>query len=256
MALPRLPDFIVTGAMKAGTSSLHAYLRQHPQLFMSARKETDHFLRDRTRNEWDRYNSRFADASAGVLAGESSPNYTKAHLFPGTAERIRASIPHVGLIYLARDPADRILSHWQHNVRKGRTGKPLEAAVKDGSNYLMTTRYAWQLGHYLRLFSADQLLVIATEDLDQAPRIALSRIFRFLGIDDMPVDTSSRQNTSAEENAGHEIPTGGGVEVRDGKIRVTEQARRRILDMLADDLEDLRPLVGDEVVDRWYRERP
>lgn len=116
-----LPTFIVIGAMKCGTTSLYYALDAHPEIEMSDRKETDFFIRARNyRRGTDWYEDRFP--ASGQARGECSPNYTKAHLFPRVARRMHDLVPDVHLVYMVRDPIDRIVSHYVGNRAVGATG--------------------------------------------------------------------------------------------------------------------------------------
>jgi hypothetical protein len=251
-AHPGRPDFIVIGAMKSGTSSLHSYLAQHPHVVTSEPKETDFFVKDRSEAKAERYASLFRDAPSDAAAGESSPNYTKAHLFPGIPQRIHAACPDVHLIYLVRDPVDRVVSHYQHELHRGREKRPFLEALETKDKYLATSRYAWQLDHYLEVFPPQQLLVVTTSGLAQRPQAVLGDIFRFLGVDpDVPIDTSERRNTAARKNRDRDLPEHGLEEV-DGRLRADAATRQRLVDLLGDDIERMRPWVGDEA-DRWQQ---
>ena len=108
-----LPTFITIGAMKCGTHSLHQYLDLHPEIAMSQRKELNFFLTEAKFAqglEW--YSAQIA--GNGTARGESSPNYSKCHMFPGVAERMHATLPDIKLIYLVRDPVERAVSHYVH----------------------------------------------------------------------------------------------------------------------------------------------
>jgi hypothetical protein len=242
------PNFLVIGAMKAGTSSLHRYLGQHPALFTTSRKEPDFFIADRTADEQRRYTALFEPAPCGSLVGESSPNYTKLHLFPGTPRRIRAFVPDVRLIYLLRDPIQRMLSHYHHSRRRGRETRSFAKAVRESENLIMTSRYCWQLTHYLSEFPRRQVLVITTEDLDVAPVPTLSRVFRFLGVDDeVTVDVSERRNAAPED--GGLAPDPGLHQTVNG-LQPIPNLQRELWEQLRDDVEQLRRLVEDDVGSR------
>ena len=114
-----LPTFLIIGAMKGGTTSLHRYLRQHPEVFMPARKELNFFLDEYTgppidppeERNWSRgiawYKHQFADVARERAVGEASANYSRYPTYPGVAESIAAVVPNVRLVYLVRNPIDR-----------------------------------------------------------------------------------------------------------------------------------------------------
>ena len=114
----RLPTWITIGAMKSATTSLHRYLAEHPDIAVSEPKELDFFIEPRYgKLGLDWYRRQFG--SAAIAAGESSVNYTKCHKYPGVAARMHRHLPDVRLIYMVRDPFDRIESHWVHAVGEG-----------------------------------------------------------------------------------------------------------------------------------------
>src|SRR5688500_2790920 len=120
------PNLFIIGAMKAGTSSLHEYLHQHPQIFMSRFKEPQYFAPHRTQyGMWgqgqplpepgiDWYLRLFANAGDVEYAGESSVSYTARHWVTGCHERIWEFNAHARIIYLMRDPVERAISHYWH----------------------------------------------------------------------------------------------------------------------------------------------
>src|SRR5947208_8199938 len=105
-----LPNLLIIGAQKCGTTSLHAYLDRHSDVHMAAEKELDFFIADRAwRNGPAWYAGRFRDDAA--VRGEASPNYTGWPVWDGVARRAAALIPLARLVYLVRDPLGRIGSH-------------------------------------------------------------------------------------------------------------------------------------------------
>ena len=114
-----LPNLIVIGSQKCGTSGLHHYLGLHPEISMSKPKELDFFITERNYPlglDW--YQGHF-DSRAKVR-GESSPNYTAFPQHVGVPERMRSIVPEARLLYMVRDPIDRIGAHWVHNFAKRR----------------------------------------------------------------------------------------------------------------------------------------
>ena len=182
--MPLPPTFVIIGAMKGGTTSLHAYMAEHPQVCMSKRKETDYFIaakRTAVKTEhWYRKQFRFeADA-----AGEASPNYTKRHLFPGVPEAIVEGCGKgVKLIYVVRDPALRAVSHYGHNVIMGREKKsPADVAAQPDSNYVKTSRYADQLAAFLPHVPLERILIVRSEELRTDTEAKLRDVFAFVGV--------------------------------------------------------------------------
>lgn len=180
-----LPDFIIIGAMKSGTTSLYYYLKAHPQIGMSAIKETDFFIDERNYSkglEW--YKSQFTGDYK--IYGEASPNYTKAHYFKGVPKRMYEIVPNTKLIYIVRDPVERIISHYTHNCGAGRESENMSNTFQNRErldHYLNSSKYFWQIKHYLNYYSREQILIIPSDKLRKQRESTLEDVFRFLGVD-------------------------------------------------------------------------
>lgn len=179
-----LPNLIIIGAMKSGTTSLHEYLSYHPDIFMSRRKELNFFVEHQ---EWSKglawYESHFTEAAE--VRGESSPNYTRYPIFPGVPERMYKVVPDAKLIYCVRDPLKRFVSHYLHSYSLGRENRSLEEVISnlDGSPYLLCSQYYMQLAQYLEVYPASAIKVVVLEELQRTPQAILSEVFRFLNVD-------------------------------------------------------------------------
>jgi len=226
-----LPDFLIVGAMKAGTSSLHAHLCPHPQAIVWPRKEVHFFDKDYARGPyWYRRHfprrsevaQRERALGKPVAVGEATPCY----LFdPLAAARIAALMPAAKLIVLLRDPVARAYSHYRHAVRKGR--EPLgfldalaaederlqraDAALARGDtagalgrryfSYRARSLYLEQLRRYYDAMPAAQILVLRSEDMFRDPASIVSQATAFLGLDPwQPPDLAPRNQ--APEPAG------------------------------------------------------
>jgi hypothetical protein len=202
-ALRPLPDFLVLGAQKAGTTALYAYLRRHPQISGPSWKEVSFFDRHYARGEaWYRGNFPNLARTRGKIVGEASPSYLFHPLAP---QRARALVPEVRLVALVRNPVDRALSHYHHEVALGREPLSFEQAldaeeerlrgeeerlVTDphyfsrewwSHTYKARGRYAEQLERWLVVFTREQLLVVPTDDLAAEPERTHVRVLEFLG---------------------------------------------------------------------------
>ena len=177
-----LPNFIIIGAMKGGTSSLYNYIASHPDIVPSSIKETDFF---KTSDDFNKglnwYKSLFN--KDGKYAFEASPNYTKRHIFPGVPARMFSILPEIKLIYVLRDPIERVVSHYVHNYANGRESRSFSEALKDTNcNYIQTSKYYFQIQAFLEYYSSKQLLLMESEQLHKDPVKVLSDVFKFLGI--------------------------------------------------------------------------
>jgi Sulfotransferase family len=178
-----LPNFLVIGAAKSGTTSLYRYLRDHPQVFMAESKELKFFTsKSRWRLGTGWYERQFRGATGAVAMGEASPSYTRYPLYRGVPARIARTIPDVGLVYLVRHPIERMRSQYLHRVLQGRERASLDDAVVADPTYLDTSRYAMQIEQYLEWFAPEQLLVITAEALRHDRLDTLRRVGEFLGI--------------------------------------------------------------------------
>lgn len=180
-----LPNLLIVGAGKSGTTSLHEYLRLHPEITMSTPKELKFFSADDWQGRVDRYRSQGWESSR--VRGESSPGYTMFPFLPSVADRVQELIPDAKLIYLVRDPVDRAIAHYAEFIALRFEDRPIATALAEVDNpanpYLCTSRYATQLRRYLRLFDADQILVIDRDDLLDRRAETLRETFSFLGVD-------------------------------------------------------------------------
>jgi hypothetical protein len=178
-----LPNLIVIGAQKCGTSVLHYYLSLHPEVSMSKPKELNFFIEERN---WPRgidwYRGHF-DPEARVR-GEASPNYTAHPQHEGVPERMHSVVPDAKLIYMVRDPLARIAAHWVHNFAKRREkGTLAETLVHPNTSYVTRSMYAMQLERYRPFYPQERVLVIQQSELRYQRTETLRRVFEFIGID-------------------------------------------------------------------------
>lgn len=217
-----MPNFVVIGAPKSGTTALHTYLRQHPEVFMSRRKEPNFFATDGRPacfgGPWDAgilnrdviwrledYRRQFAGVRGEKAIGEVSPRYIST---PGAAERLRRYIPEARIVAILRQPADRAWSqYWMHRRDGFEPCATLEEAIADeprrvaenwGSGRpLERGFYAAQLEPYLRLFPRERVAIYLYDDLVADPERLFRDLFSFLGVDPGFVpDMSFRPNRS------------------------------------------------------------
>ena len=179
----QLPNLIIIGGLKCGTTSIHHYLGLHPEIQMSKPKELNFFVEELN---WDLgldwYASRFD--SAFKVRGESSPHYTNLPYFQGVAERIHQHVPDAKLIYMVRDPISRILSHWRHAVGAGYETRPIEEALaRPDQSYVTRSRYWMQLQPYLEVFDRSQIEIVTQEELQADRQATIRKAFAFAGVD-------------------------------------------------------------------------
>jgi Sulfotransferase family len=176
------PDFIVIGAMKSATTTLHEQLARQPGFWMSRPKEPSFFSDDdvycRGRS-W--YSRLFEMAGPTDLCGESSTHYSKLPTYPRTVERMVRHLPRLKLIYLMRHPIDRLISQYVHEVTAGRISAGLREAVDRHPELIDYSRYAMQLQPFLDAYGFDSVLPIFFPRLIHESQAELERIGRFLG---------------------------------------------------------------------------
>lgn len=191
----RLPDFLIIGAMKAGTTSLAKYLKSHPDVFMAREKEVHFFdLNHEQGLEW--YAAHFAAARAQQKIGEATPIYMYD---PATFERLANALPETKLITVLRNPVDRAYSHYWHQVEhRGEETLLFEAALAAEPDrlarskgfeaaqwaYVARGRYAEQLERVFRRYPREQVLVLRFEDLIDRTVETLRRVCRHIGVDE------------------------------------------------------------------------
>ncbi len=178
-----LPNLVLIGGLKCGTTSLHHYLNLHPQVAMSRPKELNFFVAELN---WDLGRDWYAahfDPDAAVR-GETSPHYTARPRLDGVAARMHEVIPDAKLLYAVRDPIDRLLSHYNHNVGGGYESRTLEKALADPrSAYVDRGRYAFQLEPYLEAFGRDAIAIVAQDELRDDREGTMRSLFEFLRVD-------------------------------------------------------------------------
>ena len=203
-----LPNFLIVGAMKCGTSTLLSYMRQHREIYMAPR-EVHFFDRDhqyRRGIEW--YEKQFASAQQQQhrAIGEKTPAYC---FVPQAAERIHRHLPDARLIWIFRDPVARAYSNYWHFLRRGNEracfadaiAKGLQQEQRAGRSdcvYLNKGRYAEQIRNYLRFFPREQMLFLRFEDFFRDPSLLLGSVFAYIGVSpDEVIDTQHRRNTAS-----------------------------------------------------------
>ena len=208
---PKLPapNFFIVGAAKAGTTSLHAYLSSHPQVFMSALKEPHYFADFDVSPELDNflpiirrrsdYHELFKDSDGFIAVGEASPSYL---CDPAAAERIKSAIPTAKIIISLRNPVERAFSHYLMDFNRGSETLPFEKAIEfdlarrergwgKSAQYTELGLYANQVKSYLDEFGRDQVLIVLFEELVHDTRETMRVIARFLGIDPLAYPESA-----------------------------------------------------------------
>jgi hypothetical protein len=278
-----LPTFIVIGAMKAGTTSLWSYLDAHPDVFMCYPKEPDYFGVNRNTHrgrEW--YEGLFADSTRFVARGEASTSYSKSPLVARVPEAIASAVPDIRLVYLIRNPLERIRSQFAHEVDRNhhRRSVRLADAIKERPDYLDNSRYGMQLRRYLEHFDRSSILVLSADTMRRERQAALADVLAFIGVETgFPIESAlerelnlgadKRQSSASADGiraalrtAGlmDKVPRGMKLAVRrrwfpaipPERLAIDDETERLVWARLESDLADLRQMVGPEM-DLWGR---
>lgn len=258
-----LPTFFIIGAAKCGTTSLHEYLDEHPQVAMTTYKECMYFTGD----DWEQRLAGYAGlwAKDAPVRGESSTGYTAWPWHPEVPERVAAKVPDARLIYLVRDPVDRVVSHYAQNVWDGvavRSWEFFMDNLEDGWNIAVwSSRYATQLERWLEHFGRERLLVLDARELRSDRDATIRQVLEFLEVD--ASFTSPRWDEEHNAAASHLVPnalgralgaagerlmrrplTAGLVAREVPAPTLTAPQRERLVALLAPEARRLRELTG------------
>ena len=212
-------NFIVIGAMKAATTSLYTYLKQHPDIFMTKVKEPMFFNNFNQNKDYktlgtkgkkiktlEEYFSLFSDVENELAIGEASPSYIYNEKAP---ELIKEHLPDVKIITILRQPVERAYSNYLHTKRADKeNSSSFEQSIEIEKqrihdnwsplyHYIEKGYYSVQLERYYSLFPKENIKVYLFEDVVKHPKETLKDIFKFLNVDeDIEVDTSKKSNVS------------------------------------------------------------
>jgi hypothetical protein len=274
-----LPNLIIIGGAKCGTSSLHYYLSRHPEIFMSYPKELDFFIEEYSWHKgvaW--YESKFK-AWPKTIWGEASPYYTRYPIYRGVPARMHSVIPHAKLIYILRDPMERLISQIIDDLSSSDSYQDLRAALIpfETSRLVMPSLQCAQLEQYLPYYELSRILLITAKELAQKRADAVATVFRFLGVD----ETFTSRDFSLELNPrsikrertrwhllvqrilalepGRMLPYRLGLPVRHWLMRASAPPQRepvlgseieaRLLEVFHEDAQRLRRLTGLKLED-------
>lgn len=210
-----MPFFLIIGAQKCGTTSLYSYLTQHPQVQAANQKEVHFFdLNYHLGVEW--YTAQLGEiARPNGLCGEASPYYL---FHPQVPARVHQHFPQVKLIVLLRNPVERAISHYYHEVKLGYETLSLEAAISQEGDrlqgeleklqttptyysynhqhytYLSRGLYLQQLQRWMAFFPKDKFLILKSEDFWAKPDRTLAEVLEFLQLPPLQLETYPSYN--------------------------------------------------------------
>ncbi len=201
----KTPDFIIGGAPKCGTTSLHQVLDQHPGVWTAKNElyfydaddpiahgdflgmDGDHLTwrspHDPGLESW--YQNRFSEAPQGCVLGEDTTTYLMSDV---AAFRIRAAAPKVKMIFMLRDPVERAYSQYWHLVRSGRTCLSFEKALSQEPSIILGSTYAPGLRQFHQALGRDRVHVVLFEEFKANKQGVLDNVLAFLGMDPMPLE--------------------------------------------------------------------
>lgn len=220
-----LPDFIIAGAPKCGTTALYCYVLSHPQVVGPSKREIGFFSENFERGlNWYRacfplrtiqsWRGKYPESR--IVAGEHTPSYI---MHPLAVERIAATLPHVRLIILLRDPVDRAYSHYQHEFRCGHENLSFRDAIESEPRrtanevdrmrsepgyrspeyvrhaYLDQGKYRPKLETLFRYFDRNQVMIIRSETLFERTQKVLDDVLTFLSLDSFRLAEVERINS-------------------------------------------------------------
>ena len=215
-----LPNFLIVGAAKAGTTSLYSYLQQHPEVFLSTPKEPRFFalegetpnyqgpiqiINQKSVTHWEDYQALFAKAEGKKAVGEASTVYLYE---PQSLARIQNYLGQPKIIVILRNPVSRAYSSYMHLVRDGQETLSFKEALAEEKeriaknwpplwHYQTRGYYYSQLKPYIDAFGPEQVKVFLFEDLCEKPKELMKELFEFLEIDStFDPDVSRRANPS------------------------------------------------------------
>ena len=203
-----LPNAVIIGGMKCGTTSLNAWLREHPSVAFSSVKETHYFDQHYQRGlRWYRTHFPLLERIQGAYCTlEATPSYL--YRANSVAARMHAQIPHARLVVMLRDPVRRAVSHYGHSCRNGKEHRAPELALMSdfSSNgrtqnpYKSRGLYAKQIQEFLRFFERSQLLILKSEALFANPAQTYEQVQQFLGLPAKPLPAADQPRNVSRQS--------------------------------------------------------
>jgi hypothetical protein len=183
----RFPDFLIIGAMKAGTTTLFFDLLENSKVYLPDNKEPHCLVRDDILTEAGRaeYAAHFRGARADQICGEGSTGYSKVPQYVGVPQRaLELCGPDLRLLYILRDPIDRIISHHYHEFTYGAAGPSIDDAVRTEERFIAFSKYAMQAQPWIDVFGRDRLMLIRFDRYMKARQAGAQEVASFLGVGD------------------------------------------------------------------------
>lgn len=193
----RLPDFLVVGAMKAGTTSLCNDLATNPEVFFPSVKEP-HTLIDRSfekDSHYEEYSSLFDKCGEDQICGEGSTGYTKIHKFEGVPSRTNEVIGEkLKIIYIVRNPIERIKSHHYHLYRKGDAKENIDKEIFEIRDLIEVSKYGMQIKPWVKEFGVEKIRIVKFEEYIEDRKNTVKKLLKFLGLESKEVRIGEPKN--------------------------------------------------------------
>lgn len=212
-----VPKFIIIGAQKSATSSLYDFISQHPSINSAQMKEIHYYdLFFKKGFAW--YKSHFPFKQKGYITGEATPNIIWSY---ASLKMLKKTLPDLKLIISLRDPYERTISHYYHNIRQGRESRDLLEAISSPESqissknldllssdyikslrfsYISKSRYAEQLDYLLEIFNTEDMLFAPYSKVININTNLRSEIFNFLGLEDFKIENMSHKNEGIQKD--------------------------------------------------------
>jgi len=250
-----LPNFLIIGAGKSGTTSLWNYLAQHPEICMSRIKEPSFFSMDETfARGWDWYERLYSQCGHVVARGEASNSYSATEIYPNTVARIRDSLPGVKIIYIVRHPKARTESDYMQFSKISNIC--FSEFLRNDKLYHDKNCYLRTYKRYAEAVGAGNMLVLYYEEMRSDPAATARRCFEFLGVSQEPaIDVGTAHGQSAEHRV---FAPGLGALKRsriytDLSIYIPVSVKRVLKPLLSKTRQVERPIWSDADY-AWFRE--
>lgn len=202
-----MPNFLVIGAPKSGTTSLYHYLKQHPNIYLPDQKELHYFsfpelglasagpgdaaVRDGLCQTWEQYATHYLDARNHSAIGDISPSYL---YYSSSATKIREKLGMVKIIVIIRNPVDKAYSQYMHMVREDLEGLSFQDAIAAESGrlkqdwgdiwrYMESSLYADRLKEFIDVFGEENVKIILFDDFTKHTLAVLADLFKYIGVD-------------------------------------------------------------------------
>lgn len=262
-----LPDFLIIGAPRGGTTSLFYYLSEHPRIVPSTTKEL-HFFDDHYAKGMRWYRAQFPTTvqkyyaefirKQDFLTGEATPAYL---FYPHASERIAKTLPNVKLIVLLRNPVDRAFSHYWLLSRVNKEALSFEEAIKREQalmgparekilaeakrasqeyrlfSYLTRGMYAEQLQHWMKYYPREQFLILKSEDMYSNPAETIQQTLAFLGLPNLEIQAN-------KEYKQYRLPQKAGYLNKERQPEMKPETRQYLLDYFKPYNERLQEFLG------------